>query len=830
MENQKKNMNKCLLIAIASMVMLTGVAAVGFHPVTPTSAEASANLYPSTGFEDMLETGETSYALASGARHGIGQVGDLVSVEQETVGTTKNTYLKMTYGGGTNAFANTFALWKGGNLTVAATYTISMDIRKETGFTTTDNFSFRFWTDSATLKDGPALAEKVNAAEVGKWTTITATYELSAEQAAVGSDSLQIWFHAQDGTTANSLDLDNLVVTRPANLGENIFPDETFETVLGTADTEYNYNTSGVKNGVGSNEANVKALKETVDGKSNTYLQLSNGGGSDEFTSIFGFFPFKPSEVKTYNISLDIRKETGFTTTDNLGYRFWTDQATMHDSDPLADKVNAAEIGKWTTLTSTYEFNADQAAVGSDSFQLWFHTVSGTAHNVLDIDNIKITAVVAEALAPALTGSANGVYHQDASADVAFGLDLKGQDITSVTTGSANTAVAATSYAYDATAKSFTFKKDYLATLDVGKNTFTIATAKGSVTVFIQVYPAKGTIPSSTDGYTLTETLLGGDFESYTIGTTFSETQTAEAWGSVSLDDPAVIADDGTGNHAAVLGRKSGSTKTYASAFCILSPDIQKGDVITFKFDYKDAFADASKNTGTDTNVTFVGASNTSYHQIALEGSKPAETFEGNNDEPSWEPVYSTLANGYTHVEMNFVVDFAMLQSTNSVRFLLKIMNDADKLYFDNVHLVRWVKAGETNDTPTITPDKATFDGANPADLAFTVDLKDYSLSAVKLDGHALTKTSYALDGNTLTLKKEYLATLADGDHVFTLASLGGDTTFTVTVTNHAKVAETTKSNALPVWAIVLIVLGSFIALGAAVFFILRAVKKHKKA
>jgi hypothetical protein len=825
-----KNKNKIVIAAGLSALALASLASAIMFKTSDNmvSAETSANLYPSIGFEDILSDRETSYDFAGGARKGVGQVGASVKAIKETTTGGSNTYLQLSNGGGSDSFANTFALFSP-KLSVAGTYTISFDFRKEAGFTTTDNVGFRLWTDAATMKDGEALATKINAEDNEKWFTISTTYELSEEQASVKSDSIQLWFNTKEGTNLNVLDVDNITITHIVNLGENFYPDETFEDMVDDGETSYDF-ASGVKNRVGQAGASVKAIKETTTSGSNTYLQLSNGGGSDSFANTFALWPVHLNEAKKYNISFDFRKEAGFTTTDNVGFRFWTDGATLKDGEALASKINAEDNEKWFTITTTYELSAEQATVTSDSMQIWFNTKEGTNLNILDIDNIKVCAVTATSDAPVVTGSSSAAFHKDDEKDVTFTLDAKGYDITGVKEGEDN-ALTATDYTYDASGKAFTLKKDYLGALDAGSHTFTITTSKGEVSVFVTVYAAKGVIPSSTDGYTLTPTLLGGTFESYDVGLTFSSDQTPEAWGSLdSYDDPGVIVDDGTGNHALQLKRKTGSTKMYSSAFCMTSPDIEKGDIVTLKFDYKMNTSDPSKITGKDDNVCFVGGSNVGYHLVKLDGSKNALSVEDNSDETSWDVTYSnsTTFIGYTHVEMSFITDFAFMNSTNSLRFLMQIADDNDALLIDNVELIKW-KTAEADENPTISPTTANFDYLNQQDVSFTVDLKEYTISSIKLDSKTVSSKNYTLDGTTLKISKDYLATLENGDHVFTLNTLGGSTNFTINVANHS--AAPAASASLPTWAIVLIVVGSVLVVGGLGYlaFVLLKKKKAKK-
>lgn len=203
---------------------------------------------------------------------------------------------------------------------------------------------------------------------------------------------------------------------------------------------------------------------------------------------------------------------------------------------------------------------------------------------------------------------------------------------------------------------------------------------------------------------------------------------------------------------------------------------------MTFSFRYK-LVTDTPAAHGSSTNVCFVGASNVSYHLIALDGSEPAKTSEADVNSYQWDIAYEEGENGFTEVTMSYIVDFALLNATNSIRFLYRIVNDSDYLLVDDVQLKQWQAEGET-DEPTIDPASAAFDYNAQADVAFTVDLKDYNISSIKLNDVNIGTSNYTLSGTTLTIKATYLATLANGAHVFTLNTLGGSVTFTITVSN----------------------------------------------
>jgi hypothetical protein len=80
----------------------------------------------------------------------------------------------------------------------------------------------------------------------------------------------------------------------------------------------------------------------------------------------------------------------------------------------------------------------------------------------------------------------------------------------------------------------------------------------------------------------------------------------------------------------------------------------------------------------------------------------------------------------------------------------------------------------------------ATFDKGGGKDIVVTLTPGSYTLSAVRKGNTTLVKgKDYTVSGNTVTLKKEYLDTLAADEHKFTFDMNGGtDPVLTVTVEN----------------------------------------------
>lgn len=560
----------------------------------------------------------------------------------------------------------------------------------------------------------------------------------------------------------------------------NLFRAPGFDAMLLEEETEYKLSPEQRSHTGSLTFDSAAVAKRETDG--NVYLELKYDG-EHGFASFFSMMTV--SEAGDYRVSVDFKKGENWKNTDNLGFRFFS-PTDCKDSKGWANDIKAAAVGEWVTLTEVYSVSA-ASQPGVDSFSLWYNTMAD-ADNVLMVDNVVIEYIVPEEDAPAVVGETTKVFKEDEAADVEFGLDLKGKDITSVKVKGSDDALTS---GYTYAEGKITFDSDYVLSLGEGSHELVIATEGGEVSVVITVYLHVEQIPDTTDGYELKSTMKGGDFESYEVGLKFSDAQTDEAWGSLAgWDDVGTIVDD-NGNHALRLGRTEGSVRTYSSAFCMTSPEIELGDIVTLKFAYK-IVGGTYEDLGRDSNVTFVGSSNVGYHSVNFDNS--AITTEYNANEQAWPVKRTAGENGYTNVEMSFIVDFAFLNATNSLRFLYQISEkEGVDLYIDNVELLRWVEEGsEDDEVPTVVAENVTFDGKNAKDVTVTVDLKDYSISSLKCGNDTVAVKHYTLgsDDTVLTISKDYLATLDNGAHKFTITTLGGSCEFTVTVSNNTKKSE----------------------------------------
>lgn len=601
----------------------------------------------------------------------------------------------------------------------------------------------------------------------------------------------------------------------------NLYPAAGFDEMLLEGEESYTLSeTQRCSTGSLGIDSPAVAKKET---NGNVYLELKYDG-SKGFASFFTMMRIEtPGD---YKVSVDFKKGENWDTTDNIGFRFFSSTGYV-DSAPWAEAVNSDTSGDWFTLTQTYSVSA-ASQPGVDSFSFWFNTMSNP-DNVLMVDNIEIEYIVPEADAPEVIGEPSAIWNEESPADVVFGVDLKGQELLSVTDKDTEEEFSE-GFTYSAEDQKITFTSDFVENLGEGAHTLLLTTETGSVELVITVYYATAQIPSSTDGYELVPTMKGGDFESYEIGLEFSDAQTDEAWGSLAnYDDPGTIVDDGTGNHVLRLGRKQGSTKVYSSAFCMTSPEIELDDIVTLRYSYK-IIGDTSALDPTNVTSSFIGASNVDYHNVRYLNKAP-KTYEGNENVSSWDIKYTDGENGYTNVEVSFIVDFAFLNATNSLRFLYQIV-DGTEIYIDNVELIRWVEEGsEDAEVPVASGTGLAFDYNDQKDVTLTVDLKDYNISSITLGDETVSRSNYSLSENDtkLTISKDYLATLENGTHTFTLTTLGGSCTFEITVSNHAaQTPADNGGNGLTPGAIAGIVIAAVVVVAAAVAIPV-IVKKNKK-
>ena len=653
----------------------------------------------------------------------------------------------------------------------AGSYIFTAKMRVSDGFTN-ENIGFGFWAGSFGRIEEKVLTSQLAA---GEWRTVETRYEFD-EAHAVEIDSIHMWCLLGGGyVDFYDMEFRQLFV---GNLGENLIKDVGFENVdLSGGDRNgWNDKHSGV---IGCAASQVLWTKEGTGDETNQFLRLQYTGadGEAQFADFCSFLNDYnggwPAGIPAgeYFVEMDIRTNALFDT-DNVGFALYSRNESRIERD-LTPQVTAATVGEWTHVTYRYpavgvELTQNYAD-GVDTIQFWANTKK-VVGSQLDIDNVsirKVTLAVDER--PEFEG---GVYSfswvEADNADVVINVsNLHGYTDVVIKNGE-YTLEAGEEYTFAAGV--LTIKKEFLADFDDGVAEFKIITDGGERGFTIEITHIQEDLPNVAD-YNLEETVFGGDFMDLEVGHTLSMDQTEYAWGSVNLDDPGVVVAEGEG-HALSLKQVAGSGHSFSSAFVIFHPEkIVEHTIVTFSFDYK--YNGAATDGGV--NVCFVGSSNSSYHLINLNGSKPVKTTEPAAKYRQWDVTHTDLANGYVHAEVSLRIDAATVNATNSIRFLMQHNSDADQeLRITNVSLKRWVKS-----LGSLAPATGAFNKAQPADVATTVKFAEgLTFYAVAID----SKTNYVAEANfsvanntdgtiTLTLKKEYLATLANGEHTFYVSS-----------------------------------------------------------
>ena len=653
----------------------------------------------------------------------------------------------------------------------AGSYIFTAKMRASDGFTN-ENIGFGFWAGSYGRIEEKVLTSQLAA---GEWRDVEFRYEFD-EAHAVEIDSIHMWCLLSGGyVDFYDMQFRQLFV---GNLGENLIKDVGFENVdlSGGDKTGWNDRHSGVI----SAASNILWTHEGADETYNQFLRLQYQQEGDaafaDFCSFFNDFTAGawPAGIPAgeYFVELDVRR-SALLDTDNVGFAFYSRDVNPRIERSLTSQVRAATAGEWTHVTYRYPdvgVELTQAyAGGVDTLQFWVNTGS-VVGAYLDVDNVsvrKVTLAVDER--PEFQG---GVYSFDwnekDNADVVINVsDLHGYTDLVIKNGEY---VLEAGVDYTFAAGVLTIKKEFLADFDDGVAEFKAITSGGERGFTIEITHVQEDLPDIAD-YELEETVFGGDFMDLEVGHTLSMDQTEYAWGSVNLDDPGVVVAEGEG-HALALKQVAGSGHSFSSAFVIFHPEkIVEHTIVTFSFDYKYN----GVNTDPGINVCFVGSSNVGYHLINLNGTKAVKTVEPAAKYRQWDVTHTELANGYIHAEVSMRIDAATVTATNSIRFLMQHNSNADQeLRITNVSLKRWVKS-----LGTINPATGAFNKAQPADVVTNVKFAEgLTFYAVAID----SKTNYVGEANytvanntdgsiTLTLKKEYLATLANGEHTFYVSS-----------------------------------------------------------
>lgn len=595
----------------------------------------------------------------------------------------------------------------------------------------------------------------------------------------------------------------------------------TFDNILTDGEQERTLNGDwGVSYPVatfGGEGADSPAKVRNVDGNNVLVLEYSTGNFASYFADLYADGVHLPAGE--YELSMDLKPVGDGFGTDNVGFNLYNQYTDIRvyergwkDCTELADG--------WLHYSRTF-----QIAEGSvDSIQMWFNTMGlDPSLCALYIDNLSI------APAAASEPTSEPTADPEVSELTAEYTVNSGAPITIAIPNSIETVVIAEKAGYtleedlDYTYADgvITLMNDYADGLASGVLEMTVTADGTEYPLLLTIKKSKPALPESPDGYLLQETLIGGDFEMFNEGQAFSLEQ-IEGWGTnVTYDDPAVvIVQDGN----KVLRLQKDKKTSFSSAFAFISPTIQAGDILSLSFDYRLDVQDPSVYTAEKTNFCFVSASNMAMGLIPLDGSRAPET-SGDGDY-QWDVQYTDLENDWVRVEMTFIASAALL-SYNSMRFLLPTdqASDGDAMYIDNVSLKLWA---EPEPPVTVSTEALNFDRDEPADVFAMIDLK-------ALDPQQITCGDAVVDGenwsinpakDTITMKKEYLSTLANGDYTFTVTTAGGSCDFVIHVEGDTPPAGSADSG----WIWIVIAVVVVIAAAAVVVVVLQKKKKGGKS
>ena len=763
----KTNKLRSLLAGIMALAMLCGMMLIPM----PTQAQAEEikvygeNLVFNNGTMDgILGENETERTLNNDwvasypvATFG-GPTGDSPAKIKNIDG---NNVLVLEYT--TGGFASYFAdLYAEGATLPAGTYELSMDLKPLGDDFKTDNVGYTLYNQYTDIRIYDNGWQNCTELENG-WLRYEREFEI--EENLV--DSIQMWFNTM-GSSALYIDNLSICTVTVQKATKNLVANNgTMDNILGKDETERTLNGDwGASYPVatfGGPTGDSPAKIKNIDGNNVLVLEYTTGGFASYFADLYAEGATLPAG--TYELSMDLKPLGDDFKTDNVGYTLYNQYTDIRIYDNGWQNCTELENG-WLHYSKTFEIEEGRV----DSIQMWFNTMGSST---LYIDNLSMALLEAEPEREEL----NAEYV--AGSGTAINITIpNGAETITVAEKAGYVLEADLDYTYANGV--LTLKNEYADGLASGKNDLIITAGAAEYKLRLIIRQAKPALPESSDGFLMQETLVGGDFEMFEEGFAFSLEQ-VEGWGSnISYDDPGVIVNQ---NGNKVLRLQKDQKSSYSSAFAFISPTIQAGDVLTFKFDYKLDVQDISLYQGADINLSFVSASNMQMLKIALDNSCPAQTT-GDGDY-QWDVHYTTLEDGWIRVEMTFVANTALL-SYNSMRFLLptdKAM-EGDAMYVDNVSLVLWAepKAPETISTDLV------FNKAKPADVFAMVDLQALDPKSITINGTAMDTKCWSINPakDTITFSKDFLATLANGEQTFTVTTAGGSCEVVITVTGEA--------------------------------------------
>lgn len=765
----KTNKLKSLLAGIMALAMLCGMLVL---PAPRANAEEiktyGENLVFNNGTMDgILGESETERTLNGdwGVSYPVatfgGPAGDSPAKVKNIDG---NNVLVLEFS--TGGFASFFAdLSANDTWLPAGTYRLSMDLLPAGEFNT-DNVGYTLYNQYIDVRVYDNGWQNCTELDNG-WLRYEREFEIDENSV----DSIQMWFNTMGSSTLYIDNLSMCAVTVQKATNNLVFNNGTLDGILADDETERTLNGDwGVSYPVatfGPGNGDSPAKIKNIDGNNVLVLEKSAGDFASFFADLYADGTTVPAG--TYELSMDL-KPVGDFVTDNIGYHLFNQYSDIRIYDNGWQNCTELE-GGWLHYSNILEIEEGRV----DSIQMWCNTM-GTS--TLYIDNLSFALLEAEPEREEL----HSEYVVGSGTAININIPNGAESIT-VAEKAGYVLEADLDYTYAGGV--LTLKNEYADGLASGKNDLIITAGDAEYKLRLIIRQAKPTLPDSSDSYLMQETLVGGDFEMFEEGFAFSLEQ-VEGWGSnISYDDPGVIVNQ---NGNKVLRLQKDQKSSYSSAFAFISPTIQAGDVLTFRFDYKLDVQDISLYQGADINLSFVSASNMQMLKIALDNSCPAETT-GDGDY-QWAVNYTTLEDGWIRVEMTFVANTALL-SYNSMRFLLptdKAM-DGDAMYVDNVSLVLWAQP----EAPENLSSGLGFNKGKPADVFAMVDLQALDPQSITCGGAAVDSKYWSINPakDTITFSKDFLATLENGDHTFTVTTAGGSCDLTITVSGETAAGNT---------------------------------------
>ncbi|WP_066023331.1 MULTISPECIES: X2-like carbohydrate binding domain-containing protein [Clostridium] len=319
--------------------------------------------------------------------------------------------------------------------------------------------------------------------------------------------------------------------------------------------------------------------------------------------------------------------------------------------------------------------------------------------------------------------------------DVTVTLDSKANTLSSITNGD-YVLKAGTDYTVDD--NKLTIKKEYLSTLPVDTAKLTLNYSGG---VNPNLLIAVGdTTPSP---YVSPRTASFNSAANKQKDITVTMNQGNSSLTGITNGDYSLV----SGKDYTVDGNNVTIAKEYLAKQQLGETDL------SFNFDKADSFILKINVTDT-TPCSTITPNKTAFEKRVPEDVAVTMALNGNT--------LSAIKNGDTilKADTDYTVDGNVV--TIKKEYLAKQPVGTTKLTFDFSEGINPILNIDVKDTPqnsTITPYSTVFDSKAPKDIQVTMALKGNTLSAIKNGDATLTAdTDYTVDGNVVTIKKEYLS------------------------------------------------------------------------